>query len=94
MPVCQATLFGYAFAEISIPQFPVLPPVLLERNTPPAYIREKGHGAICPENKNKRPTAKSYLFSYMTVTLKVPLLKYLSICKNVYASNLPYDWFL
>lgn len=53
-----------------------------------------GHGAICSENKNKGSTAKRHLFSYMTVTSKVPLLKYLSICKNVCVSNLPHDWFL
>lgn len=79
MPVCQATLFDSAFAEISIPQFPVLPTIFLERNTPPAYpghkSEKRGRGAVCPENKNKSPTSRRYLFSYVTVTLKVPLLK-------------------
>jgi hypothetical protein len=36
--MCQATLIDSAFAEVSIPQFPVLPTVLLERNTPPPGI--------------------------------------------------------
>lgn len=85
--VCQATLFDDAFAEISTPQFPILPTVLLGRTTP-AYLghksQKRGHGVVFPENKKESPRAKSHLFIYITATLKVPWLKCLSICKNIY----------
>lgn len=83
--VCQATLFDDAFAEISTPQFPILPTVLLERTTPACLghkSQKRGHGVVFPENKKESPRVKSHLFIY--ITLKVPWLKCLSICKDVY----------
>lgn len=60
MLVCQATLFDYAFAEISIPQFPILPTVLLERfaGKSETQIIQKG-GTVLPVQKTKTQQPKA-----------------------------------
>lgn len=75
MLVCQATLFDYAFAEISIPQFPILPQFcwkdLLANLRHKSYKKE----ARCYLSKKQKPNSQKRSLYLYNSHLKGPTAK-------------------